>query len=161
MASPLGEEGGSLLAVASCAPSVVAAAHTASTRVTYWHGGVSGLHVGDYILPPSVTGTQHILSVWDGHEEVRPGYRRDRVYLTGEMAVAEVFAAMCFPSSGWVYRVVPEGQLEVDPDSGEPGMSWVCARARIVEVIELDLLTVIAILTEVEQGRRAKAGGVA
>ncbi|MFY0567045.1 hypothetical protein ACN28E_24850 [Archangium lansingense] len=134
-------------------PSAVVVAPSLSSAV-YWHGGASGLNVGDYILPPSVTGTAHILCAWDGRKEARPGYRRDRVYLTGEMAVAEVFAAMCFPA-GWVYRVVPEGQLEQDPDAPGTDMSWACPRARIVEVVPLDPATVVAILES------AEAGGVA
>ena len=107
--------------------------------------------VGDHILPPSVTGTCFTLSAYDGEEESRAGYQPTRVYLTSEEEVAEVFAAM-YPGGGWVYRVVPGGQLEQDPDVSERGMSWACERARVVEVVALDPARVVDILEAVFYG---------
>lgn len=134
---------------------VVAGEHTASTRAAYWHGGAPGLKVGGYILPPSVTGTRFTLSAYVGEEASRAGYQPTRVYLSSEREVAEVFAAM-HPECGWVYRVVPEGQLEQDPDDTTRGTSWACERARIVEVVQLDILTAIAILDATLNGEEPR-----
>ncbi|WNG62759.1 hypothetical protein F0U59_23335 [Archangium gephyra] len=107
--------------------------------------------VGEYILPPTVTGTCFTLSAYVGEEESRAGYQPNRVYLTSEAEVAERFAAM-YPGGGWVYRVVPEGQLELDPDVATSGLSWACERARVVEVVPLTPERVVDILEAVFYG---------
>ena len=118
-------------------------------ETAYWHGGPAGLSVGEYLLPPSVTGTPHVLTAYSGRAELRPGVRRDRVYVSDRYEVAEVFAAM-HPEAGCVYRVLPEGPLEEDPDG--PGLSWACARARIISVHPLDEATELRILKAVLGG---------
>ncbi|PTL79185.1 hypothetical protein DAT35_36305 [Vitiosangium sp. GDMCC 1.1324] len=110
--------------------------------------------VGEYILPPSVTGTAVTLSAYGGCVEPRPGYLPTRVYVTPEHKAAEVFAAL-FPGGGWVYRVEPEGELEADPGSTEPGLSFACERARIIEATPLDPLTIACILESVLAGGAA------
>ncbi|HEX5750042.1 MAG TPA: hypothetical protein VFZ09_27680 [Archangium sp.] len=127
---------------------VVAGEHTASTRETYWHGGVPGLKVGDYVLPPSITRTRFILSAYEDGATSRPGYQPTRVYVASEYVGAEVFAAM-YPGGGWVYRVVPEGQFEHDPDVIALGRSWACERARVVDVVPLSPDTIEGILDSV------------
>lgn len=144
------ERGAAHAVAPDCTP-LVAGEHTASTRPAYWHGGAPGLKVGEYILPPSVTGTAHTLSAYADCLEPRPGYLPTRVYVTPEYEAAEVFAAM-YPDGGWVYRVEPEGVLEADLGSTEPGLSFACERARIVEVRPLKPARVEAILSAILAG---------
>jgi hypothetical protein len=98
---------------------------------TYWQGGSAGLSVGEYVLPPSITGAPH------AGESGLTG-PADRVSVTLRYEVAEVLAALS-DGEGCIYRVLPEGPLEVDPDSPED--SWTCARARVVSVHPLDAAT--------------------
>lgn len=108
-----------------------------AARPTYWHGGQSGLVVGDHLLSPEETGFRHFSgSFMNADEMQRSGYRRDRVYLVTIRAAAVMYAAL-HPSGGCLYEVEPEGALEPDPDCTEPGMSWMCERARIVGVHRL------------------------
>lgn len=114
------------------------------TDPTYYHGGVPGLRVGGYILPPCETGAQSVADVVnapaDMQAEVEQVHRRDRVYLTTERGTAELWACL-HPDGdavrgGDVYRVVPEGDVEPDPDwRGEPGVSVCAPRARIVGIV--------------------------
>lgn len=103
--------------------------------IRYFHGGVPGLKPGHLILPPDTTGTEHRLSAIAA-EHNGPAYstRTDIVYVTTGRDVARAFAA--FYPDGALYRVQPEGELEPDPDSGIPGLSWQCPAARIVAVVD-------------------------
>lgn len=139
-------------AVTASASSVLVGEHTASTRPTYWHGGAPGLKVGELILPPASTGTTITLAAYmDGAEKLRAGYRADRVYVTTQQEAAELYAAL-YPEGGWVYRVQPWMPLEPDPDCTEPGVSFACLGALIVDAYPPDPLTVVAILTAVLEG---------
>ncbi len=66
------------------------------------HGGMAGLHVGEYLLPPCVTNAP----------TENPHSRVDRVYLTTDLNFAVLMAR------GWrdaaVYRVEPIGRLTPD-----------------------------------------------
>lgn len=101
----------------------------------YFHGGYPGLKPGDLLLPPDATGTEHRLSAVSaelgGPEHAT---RTDVVYLAADRDVARAFAA--FYPDGALYRVEPEGDLEPDPDSGIPGLSWQCPAARIAAVVD-------------------------
>lgn len=116
---------------------------------TYYHGGIPGLRVGQYILPPSETGALslsdmvEILTVGpEVAEETRRVHNRDRVYLTTELDTATIFAGH-YPHpdgarrrGGDVYRVEPEGQIEPDPDyHGDDGASIAAPRARITGIV--------------------------
>ncbi len=112
--------------------------------VTYFHGGRSGLHVGDRILPPAVTGAPAMAdSLPAGHELESAATRvtdRSKVYLTDTADLARFFAALhpCGDRKrgGDVYRVVPDGPVEDDPDyHGEPGRSVRCGSAVIVGIV--------------------------
>lgn len=103
------------------------------TETKFFHGGVRGLSVGDWILPPTETKTDRTLvhyvdAVTMGAEYVRP----DKVYVTTAQRAARAFAA-CLPN-GTLYEVLPEGELEVDPDCSPIG--FMCDRAKIVRVVQ-------------------------
>lgn len=114
------------------------------TGLVYYHGGIPGLRVGQYILPPAETGAVSVAELPDAppemQAEIEKVHRRDRVYLTTSRGVAELWA--CFypgPSTvrgGDVYRVEPEGDVEPDPDYlGDDGASVCAPRARIVGIV--------------------------
>lgn len=114
------------------------------TDPVYYHGGVPGLRIGGYILPPCETGAMSAADVASAppemQAEVEQVHRRDRVYITTERGTAEMWACI-YPNAdtargGDVYRVVPEGGVEPDPDwRGEPGVSVAAPRARIVGIV--------------------------
>lgn len=89
----------------------------------YFHGGNRGLNVGDYILPQSETGV-----VGMSH----PLCRKDRVYVTPLIDHARFFASGA--KKPVVYEVVPEGDVEADPDATKTGISFACPKARIIAI---------------------------
>ena len=99
----------------------------------YFHGGYPGLKPGDLIQPPDITGTERRLSA-TAAEIGAPAYstRTDVVYVTTGRDVARAFAAF--------YPDEPRGQLEPDPDSGIPGLSWQCPAAEVVAVVDAAVL---------------------
>mgnify|MGYP001560151553 CR=1 FL=1 len=100
-----------------------------STR-TYFHGGQRGLRVGDFILPPAETKklcTSDIIA--------NRVHCRDRVYVTPDFNGAALYAAV--QPVPMVYEVIPDGNLEPDPDCDLPGLSFSCLRAKIVAVHKL------------------------
>lgn len=107
--------------------------------MAYFHGGYPGLKPGDLILPPDTTGTERRLSATAAELDA-PAYstRTDVVYVTTGRDVARAFAA--FYPDGALYRVEPRGDLEPDPDSGIPGLSWQCPAAEVVAVVDAAVL---------------------
>ncbi len=89
----------------------------------YFHGGHDGLLVGEYILPPAETGA-------DNMADLNPLLRKDRVYITTNIASAMFFASAA--RNPMVYEVTPEGGVEDDPDSNEKGVSFACLKAKII-----------------------------
>jgi hypothetical protein len=79
--------------------------------------------VGDYILPPNQTGKDNMMGL-------NPLRRKDRVYITKEIAGAMFFASGS--DNPLVYEVEPEGELEDDPDHKGKGISFACPKAKIV-----------------------------
>jgi hypothetical protein len=111
---------------------------------TYFHGGRPGLRVGGLILPPSVTGERSVQDSTntpaDEQAAIEAVHRRDRVYLATDVRDARMYAAFNVHGTrdraGDVYRVVPVGEVEPDPDwLGEPGGSVHALRARIVGIV--------------------------
>jgi hypothetical protein len=96
-------------------------------KTTYYHGGPPHLKE---ILPPCRT---RALSTADyGAENV---CRSDRVYLTTLLTGAAMYAAHASAEPGWIYEVIPVGDVEPDPDyNGPDGESVCCRRARIYRV---------------------------
>lgn len=110
----------------------------------YFHGGVLGLKPGQRILPPAETDAISIADLTTAPEHERNAvaavHRRDRVYLTTDLRVATLWAALhphgTPKRGGDVYRVRPEGDVEPDPDYlGEPGVSVQAPRALILAVV--------------------------
>ena len=93
----------------------------------YFHGGDRGLRVGGFILPASDTGKRSTSDIIANQV-----HRRDRVYITPDMAAASMYASV--HATPTVYEVIPEGELEPDPDCFAPGLSSACHRARIVAI---------------------------
>jgi Rifampin ADP-ribosyl transferase len=89
----------------------------------YYHGGDAGLVVGDYILPPDVTGKDNMVGL-------NPLRKKDRVYVTKDIAGAMFFASRS--DSPMVYEVTPEGDVEDDPDHRTKGISFACPKAKII-----------------------------
>jgi hypothetical protein len=106
------------------------------TNKKYYHGGVRGLKKGDKLLPPCTTGKSTLLEY---SKEIDPNgdQRDDRVYLTTYKKMAKLYAAM-FPR-GDVYEVIPDGQLEDDPDCLKPGLSYQCTSGTIKRVHDLSV----------------------
>jgi hypothetical protein len=94
-------------------------------KVTYFHGGNRGLHVGDYILPQSETGV-----IGMSH----PLCRKDRAYITPSIVHAHFYASSPDNEKPVVYVVKPDGELEPDPDCTRPGGSFACQKAKITAI---------------------------
>lgn len=116
----------------------------------YYHGGAPGLFAGRLLLPPSMTSFRR-----EHAERVRSGSvgRADRVYVTTSIEAAAMYAAL-YPrrSGGAVYRVEPIGAIEDDPDCNEPGLSFACQRARIVERVKIARSAIVEIREELARG---------
>jgi dual specificity phosphatase 3 len=113
----------------------------------FYHGGKSGLNVGDFLLPPTVTGvTTYMDKAFDALPDVsaafsdaymedwRQSYHETedhRVFVTADLSLA-VWFALQHPR-GNVYQVEPLGKL-VDI-TGLPASQITCDRARIVAVV--------------------------
>lgn len=101
--------------------------HNVSRRL--WHGGIGGLKVSDYLLPPIITNDP--LSVSNHIAEARA----DRVYMTTDLELARSYAAevQSLGRRSGLYRVEPIGTPEIDPDF--PSVGFSARRARVVEVV--------------------------
>ena len=91
----------------------------------YYHGGVGGLLVGQYILPPNETGKDNMIGL-------NPLRKTDRVYVTKDIAGAMFFASGHDVPA--VYEVTPEGIIEDDPDHKINGISFACPKAKIIAI---------------------------
>jgi len=89
----------------------------------YYHGGNAGLPIGQYILPPAETGA-------DNMADLNPLLRKDRVYVTKDIAGAMFFASRA--RNPIVYEVTPVGELEDDPDHNIKGIPFACPKAEII-----------------------------
>lgn len=96
-----------------------------------YHGGARRLDRVGLILPPARTGARSLADF--GGAGVT---RRDRVYLTADLDVAQMYALMV--GRGDVYEVEPLGPLERDPDYLGPAdtPSFETPMARILRVLE-------------------------
>lgn len=102
----------------------------------YYHGGVRGLKKGDKIQPPTITGNSTLLQY---ARELSPDgpQREDRVYLTTDKKAARLYASVM--PRGDVYEVIPDGELEDDPDCKVVGLSYQCTSATIKRVIDISV----------------------
>lgn len=112
-----------------------------------YHGGAPGRKPGDLLLPPAETGYRTHEVRW--REELgidlraqgldADRYLADRVYLTTRRDLAEAYAMAHYLTRdgdrpGMLYLAEPVGGLEDDPDL--PGISFQCARARVVRIYD-------------------------
>jgi hypothetical protein len=102
------------------------------TDTRLWHGGFPGLKVGDFLLPPTESGTTRILTAPDLTSLPAGHVRRDRVHLTTDRAAGRAYAA-AYPN-GALYVAEPIGDTEPDPDA--PSLSIRCERARVTVVYD-------------------------
>lgn len=118
--------------------------------IIYYHGGAPGLTPGRLILPPSMTSFRDKYAA-----RVRSGSigRADRVYVTTAVEAAAMYAAL-YPrwSGGNIYRVEPIGTLEDDPDCDEPGLSFACERAKVIERMRISRAALREIREELARG---------
>jgi hypothetical protein len=120
------------------------------TRPRFFHGGVRGLGVGEYVLPADETGALSVSGAFGAP------YRTDSVYVTTDQAAARSYAALTIPPElidarrralrpaevrklgielgGAVYEVEPIGELTADVD--EAGRSWEVRMAKIIRVVD-------------------------
>jgi protein gp37 len=95
----------------------------------YYHGGIPGLKPGEKLLPPNITGKSTLLQY--AHLIAPDGPQlADRVYFTTAAEMAELFA-LVYPN-GDVYRAIPKGPIERDPDCLEEGLGYQASEASIV-----------------------------
>ena len=107
------------------------------TKLTrYWHGGASGLHVGDRLVPPSQRNAPTAADLVGAYEYPSD---RGRVYITTDKRYARACAATYINSAGrpggCLYNVKPAGELEPDADMLD-GVGFACRAARVVAVVE-------------------------
>lgn len=112
--------------------------------MSYYHGGVIGLRVGDLVLPPSESASAWCLADVDDEDlrrRMAEVHSRDRVYMSTNLNDAVLWAG-CYPQGtrrrgGDVYRVEPVGEVEPDPDyQGDDGASVCAPRARVVGIVK-------------------------
>jgi len=98
-----------------------------------YHGGVPGLVIGDWVVPPVESGVEPASPLFTGPRSVR----LRTVFVTPSRPFAR-FVASLWPDqpAGTVYRVEPCGDLSVDIDSEVAGLSLCVGRARVLEVCE-------------------------
>lgn len=80
----------------------------------FFHGGLAGRGVGDYLLPASETGLDP--KNLKEHFPTRAGH----VYLTTSIEEAGTYAIQTGGKPGAIYLVEPEGPLELDVESFRP-----------------------------------------
>lgn len=116
--------------------------------IRLFHGGAAGRKAGDLLLPPCESGYKTHEQRWieehgiDARQMFGLGlecYRSDRVYLTTRRDLATAYAAaqeLARESDrpGVLYTAEPVGEMEDDPDL--PGISFQCARARVLKVYD-------------------------
>jgi dual specificity phosphatase 3 len=134
----------------------------------WYHGGTPGLHVGDILLPPTLTGmttmmdrtidgTKDVGVSFEDREVVRQMFHRNenhRVFVTKDKMIAVMFA-MRHPQVGDVYQVEPFGDL-ADITSFSFSQTT-CDRARVVAVVMKRVTYTDAILAGQEELARRKA----
>lgn len=94
----------------------------------YFHGSPSERRVGKLLLPTHETGLDMTMPAHPARLT-----RGDRVYFTRARSVDEVINTRAqFASDHWIYRVLPQGDIEADP---EPGGGLMAPTALIAELL--------------------------
>ncbi len=100
--------------------------------VHYFHGGFGGLSVGQFVLPPAMTGAPSTAQF--GAQGVCD---TSKVYVCTDMHAALFFACGHPSGNGKLYEVAPAGELTADPDALIDGFSFSCSKARVIRVIRV------------------------
>jgi len=121
----------------------------------YFHGGAPGRRKGQRLLPPDESQERSARSNLDPSE--RGHIRTDRVFLSEHRGDAKFFART-IPGGGSVYEVLPEGEVEPDPDCDGHACGWWQAPAAIVRrVLEERVKPATPQQIEIEQERLVQA----
>lgn len=115
----------------------------------YWHGGAPGLPVGGPLLSPRDATAAGLPIAHTPRDRPELGLvsRADRVYFSTSQDFARAYAfqtEITTPSGtpagrGTLYRVVPTGPVEEDPDFAGHRVSWCAPTAVIAEIVEIDV----------------------
>ncbi|KSV95424.1 hypothetical protein [Sinorhizobium sp. GL28] len=100
--------------------------------VRYFHGGYGGLSVGQFVLPPAMTGAPSTAQ-FGAHGVCDTS----KVYVCTDLHAALFFAGGHPSGNGKVYEVAPAGELTADPDALIDGLSYSCDKARVLRVIRV------------------------
>jgi 8-oxo-dGTP pyrophosphatase MutT (NUDIX family) len=137
----------------------------------FYHGGTPGLHVGDMLLPPTVTGVRPKM---DGQLDALKGmygmtperleaarqmvHQRDnhRVFITKDLMTAAYFASL-HSHGGDVYQVEPIDNIADTTHFSFMPSETTCDRARIVGVAMEGVTQEQAMLVAQEEYARRKA----
>ena len=95
---------------------------------------VPGLRPGDAILPPSESATTRRLVNSARHSIPDDIARDDVVYLATNREVAKGMRRTTRTET--LYEVQPDAEIEPDPDCRVDGLSWRCARATVLRVVD-------------------------
>jgi 8-oxo-dGTP pyrophosphatase MutT (NUDIX family) len=118
------------------------------TAPIYYHGGKPGMHIGDILLPPTITGVYTMVDIGldalkakfgnvaeapvDAQRAHTHELENHRVFVTKDLIYAtEIAAAPRHHNLGTVYRVQPLGNLADSTNRPET----TCDRARILGVV--------------------------
>jgi hypothetical protein len=127
----------------------------ASGRVAltpWWHGGAPGRGLGEWLLPPIVTGHKHI---WPSATPTSPFHVYISANLSFAAAHAMLYAARQYPTESRVYRVIPELPLEGDPEAPRDcpaAVTWSfrCSRAVVTDVLDLTYEQLVGLVCDPE-----------
>jgi 8-oxo-dGTP pyrophosphatase MutT (NUDIX family) len=135
----------------------------------YFHGGKGGLHVGDFLLPPTLTGVTTRVDramPWGNPITATPEFQRlmqmthDRenhcVFLTRDILYATEIAARC-DAPGAVYQVEPMGSITAGSSLLGIVKEIRCDRARIIAVVDEHVTWDKAVHFATEELARRKA----
>lgn len=128
------------------------AAERRAKQKRYFHGGAPGRRKGERVVSPDESGQQSARLNLDPSD--RSHIRTDRVFISEHRGDAKFFART-IPGGGAVYEVVPEGEVEPDPDCDGHACGWWQAPAAIVRrVLEERVKSATRDKIEVEQHTR-------
>ena len=98
----------------------------------YFHGSPTELQVGKLLLPTHETAEKMTTPDHPARQT-----REDRVYFTEDRTVDEVINTRAQLGWGrWIYRVLPQGDIEADP---EPGGGLMAPTALVAELVHAPL----------------------
>ena len=97
--------------------------------IKYYHGGCPNIK---RVLPPNKTKEPTTASF--GAEGV---CRRDKVYVTSDINEAMLFASCHYSGKGHVYEVLPQGEIQNDPDYFGEAECLECDSAKVIKRVNV------------------------